>query len=382
MYNSKFYDLKQKERLLVTLLFDKEINKRDIDILTGMIDIRKENINYLLLLSYLAFQNKWEIFSKEISSQLKIIFDTFHKNNLFMIPWFIDKIKVLNRSGIPVMFLKGLALKYYYAKGYPRSMSDFDIAVPEDRYDETINLLKDKDSLYKNFTSSYHDEIKNNGRIIEIHRWIFKNNGEKGTDIWKRAVNIDFYGTKVYVPCPQDMFIHQLDNRSRDFFKGVFLERKINWLFDCRNIWNFMYDRDKKTLQNRTREFNVEYNIKFMLSAFCECFPELMDKQKLETMFPNSKNYQLWVSLGKKNQGRFVKYEKTYKEEGPLTPLRIYNGFMLHMSMYRLFRLERGLGVFNPGLLRYCKEALNINSVGDLWKKYGIRVSLSNKSKN
>ena len=119
MYNSKLYPLTQKERLLVTLLFNKKITKEDIDILADYI---KENTNYKLLLSYLDFQNKWELFSKEKSSQLKMIFDTFHKNNLFMIPWFIDKTKILNRSGIPVMFLKGLALKYYYAKGYPRNM--------------------------------------------------------------------------------------------------------------------------------------------------------------------------------------------------------------------------------------------------------------------
>ncbi len=379
MYNSKLYPLTQKERLLVTLLFNKKITKEDIDILADYI---KENTNYKLLLSYLDFQNKWELFSKEKSSQLKMIFDTFHKNNLFMIPWFIDKIKILNRSGIPVMFLKGLALKYYYAKGYPRNMSDFDIAVPEDKYDEAITLLRDKDSLYKNFTSSYHDEIKNNGRIVEVHRWIFKNNGEKKTDIWKRAVNIDFYGTKICVPCPQDMFIHQLDNRSRDFFKGIFLNRKINWLFDCRHIWNFMSDKDKKSLQSRVKEFNVEYNIKFMLSVFCECFPELMDKQELEAMFPDSRKYQMWISLGMKYQSKFMEYEKKYNKKNSLTPLRIYDGFILHMSMYRLFRLERGCGIFNPGFFRYCKEALNINSVGDLWKKYGIRVSFFDKSKS
>ncbi len=379
MYNSKFYDLTQKERLLVTLLFDKKINKKDIDVLVDTTDTKKENINYLLLLSYLDFQNNRKIFPEEISSRLKIIFDTYHKNNLFMITWFINKIKLLNKAGIPVMFLKGLALKYYYVEGFPRNMADFDIAVPENKYDEAVKLLRDKDSLYEKFTSSYHDEIKSNGRIVEIHRWIFKNNGEKGTDIWERAVNIDFYGTKVCVPCPQDMFIHQLDNRSRDFFKGVFLKRKLNWLFDCRHIWNFMDEADKKSLQNRVREFNVVYNIKFMLSVFLECFPELIDKKEAERMFPVSQEYMLWLDLGMKNQIKFMEYEKKYSRKGPLTPSRIYKGFVLHMSMYRIFRLERGLHGFNLGFFRYCKEALNINGIGDLWKKYCARVSLFDK---
>ena len=175
MYNSKLYPLTQKERLLITLLFSKKISKEDIDILTDKIDIKEEDVNYKLLLSYLGFQNKWKFFSKETSSHLKVIFSYFQADNIFMISWFIDKLRLLNRSGIPVMFLKGLALKYYYAKGFPRNMADFDIAVPEDKYDEAINILKEGNSLYKIFSSSYHDEIKNNGRIVEVHRWIFKN---------------------------------------------------------------------------------------------------------------------------------------------------------------------------------------------------------------
>ena len=164
----------------------------------------------------------WQYFPKNIIANLEAIHKFRQAKNIFKINWLIEKIKILNQANISVMLLKGLALKYYYAKDYPRIMSDFDIAVPEEKYDKAIKLLVDDKSIYSGRSAAYHSEIESDGRRLEVHRWIFKNNGEKNTDIWERSQQINFFGTKVYVMCPQDMFIHQLDNRCKDIFNGVF----------------------------------------------------------------------------------------------------------------------------------------------------------------
>lgn len=374
LYSHDLDDFTQKDKLLISLLFGKEISEQEVDTLTKNLDVYKENQSYILLLSYLGFRYNWKFFPKDIVSQIEEI-NSIHKlRSILNMSWLIEKIRILNRANIPVMLLKGLALKYHYAVGYTRMMNDFDIAVPESKYKEAINLLMDKESVYNGEVTNYHGEIKCGIKRLDVHWWIFKNNGEKGTDIWERSKQIDFFGTKVYVMCPQDMFIHQLDNRSRDVFSGVYLKRRLNWVFDCRCILDFMENFSIKEIYSRAEEFSVIYSVKHMLSVFSKCFPTLMDKEEIEKKFPYPKKYKLWLKTNIKYNRLIVDYNTKYKDnfEGSLTPVRFFKGIAVYIACYRLWCLEKNLSIFS--FSKYCKEVLNVNSISALWKKYIVRI--------
>lgn len=375
LYSHDLDDFTQKDKLLISLLFGKEISKQDVDILINNLDVHEENYSYILLLSYLGFRYNWKFFPKDIIPKMKEVDMVFKLRSILNMSWFIEKIRILNRANIPVMLLKGLALQYYYAVGYTRMMGDFDIAVPEEKYKDAINLLKDKNSVYNGEVTNYHGEIKYGDKSLDIHWWIFKNNGEKGTDIWDRAKQIDFFGTKVYVMCPQDMFIHQLDNRSRDVFSGVYLKRRLNWVFDCRCILDFMKDFNIKEIYSRAEEFSVLYSVRHMLFIFSKCFPDLLDKKEIEQLFPCYPKYKVWLKINKKYNKFIVDYNTKYQDniEGALTPVRFFKGICVYVTCYRLWCLEKNLSVFS--FFKYCKEVLNVNSIADFWKKYIARIS-------
>lgn len=374
LYSNELDDFTQKDKLLISLLFGKEISKQDIDILTKDLDVYKENQSYILLLSYLGFRHNWKFFPEGIISEIKKINDIHKVRSILNMSWLIEKIRILNNAHIPVMLLKGLALKYYYAAGYTRMMNDFDIAVPESKYKEAIKLLADNKSVYNGEVTNYHGEIKCGIKSLDVHWWIFKNNGEKGTDIWERAKQIDFFGTKVYVMCPQDMFVHQLDTRSRDVFSGVYLKRRLNWVFDCRCILDFMKDFTVKEIYSAAEKFSVLYSVRHMLYIFSKCFPNLVDKKEVEQLFPYPKKYKLWLKINKKYNKFIVDYNTKYQDnfDGNLTPVRFFKGVSVYIACYRLWCLEKNLSIFS--FFKYCKEFLNVNSISDLWKKYIVRI--------
>lgn len=374
LYSHNLDDFTQKDKLLISLLFGKEITKQDIDTLTNNLDVYKENQSYILLLSYLGFRCNWKHFPEEIISKIKEV-NSIHKlRSILNMSWLIEKIRILNRANIPVMLLKGLALKYYYAIGYTRMMNDFDIAVPESRYKEAIKLLMDNNSVYNGEVTSYHGEIKCGIKRLDVHWWLFKNNGEKGTDIWERSIQIDFFGTKVYVMCPEDMFIHQLDNRSRDVFSGVYLKRRLNWVFDCRCILKFMGDISIRRIYSRAEEFSVLYSVRHMLFIFSKCFPNIMNQKEIDQIFPYPKKYKLWLKINKKYNKIIVDYNSKYENNlnGSLTPVRFFKGVSVYIVCYRLWCLEKNLSLFS--FSKYCKEMLNVDSITDLWKKYIVRI--------
>ena len=374
LYSHELEDFTQKEKLLISLPFGKEITKQDIDILTNNLNVYKENQSYILLLSYLGFRYNWKFFPEEIISKIKETNNIYKLRSILNMSWFIEKIRALNHANIPVMLLKGLALKYHYAVGYTRMMFDFDIAVPESKYKEAINLLKDKNSVYNGEVTYYHGEIKCGIKRLDVHWWLFKNNGEKGTDIWEKAKQIDFFGTKVYVMCPQDMFIHQLDTRSRDVFSGEHVDRRLNWVFDCRCILDFMENFSMKEIYSRAGEFSATYSVRYLLPLFSKCFPNLMDKKEIEHLFPYPKKYKLWLKINKKYNKLIVDYNNEYQDDlaGSLTPVRFFKGIRVYIISYRLWCLEKNLSIFS--FPKYCKEILRVNSIADLWKKYIVRI--------
>lgn len=379
MYDYNPSNLTDREKILLSFLFSSSNTEEDINTLTCGLNIDKENENYILLLSCLGLKTDWQYFPKNIIANLEAIHKFRQAKNIFKINWLIEKIKILNQANISVMLLKGLALKYYYAKDYPRIMSDFDIAVPEEKYDKAIKLLVDDKSIYSGRSAAYHSEIESDGRRLEVHRWIFKNNGERNTDIWERSQQINFFGTKVYVMCPQDMFIHQLDNRCKDIFNGVFRNRRINWIFDCRNIYRFFDKFDIQEMYSRAEQFCSLYSVRYMLPAFSEIFPDLIDKTEIETKFPYHQKYNLWLKRNIRFGNLFIQYTENYVIKSNIGTVRLIDAILLNFSHYFVWRTEKFLSPFNFGFIKYCKENLNIDDIVEVWKKYISRLQIFNK---
>ena len=363
------WTLTSREKCLLSLLLGEKLEAKDMELIMSGADIDHENQNFLLMLSRVGYMQGWDLFPKEIIPRLKGIHKYAQIQNTIHVPWLMGKIRTLRRAGIPVMLIKGLALRFYYSVGMPRVMGDYDIAVPEESYEMAMTVLQGTDDVYKGTPYSHHGEVVSDGFKLEIHRWIFKHHGEKGTDIWERAVYFDLYGEKVCVPCPEDMFIHQMDNRCGDMFENIFPNRKVNWLYDCRCILDFSDMKlDIPSMILRAKEFDVLYNTRRMLLIFADTFPNIVDVGYIEKLIPLTPDYEMWLRNAHECQRISARIKISHSNT--ITPIYVAERAILKYLRYRV-----GATPYHS-FYEFVKKKLGIVSISDLFRKYRTRMHL------
>ena len=367
--------LSDGDKLLLSLLLGKKPSAEDIDRLIGGSDFDRENQNRLLMISRVGMLNGWEHFPPVIVPRLKGIHKYWQVHNSRGIPFLIGVISVLEREKIPVMLLKGLAMRYHFASGMPRMMGDYDIAVPEDLYGRSVEALKEEGFEVEALTADHHGKVFGGSLVIELHRWVFKNHGDAGTDIWEKAVHFDFYGHDVCSLCPEDMFIHQMDNRSGDMFQDEFHRRRMNWLLDCGMIVNRAGGMfDLRSLAERAGQFSASFRSRRMLRIFADTYPDLVSLTEIDEAFPPSKEYDRWLSLG-------IKYHDAVESmrlhgdtpESVLTPGSIFRRMR---AQYRYYRFWKN-GKKGRSFRKYLLNNFNVSSFSELVRKYRSRIKLA-----
>ena len=134
-------EIREQDKLLLRFLFSEApYSSEELNFLLDGLDIDQEQSEYLLLLAHLGMRFHWQFFPEEIRPRLEGIYRAARLRNIYGIPWLKEQIHALHAAGIPVMFLKGMAMRTYYAPGVARQMSDYDFAVPEERFAEAKEL--------------------------------------------------------------------------------------------------------------------------------------------------------------------------------------------------------------------------------------------------
>jgi len=336
--------LKDKERVLMRLLFDQSEHpdkEKTIRDLTENMDIDTENMNYMLMLSILGFQTNWYGFPAAAIPRLKGIHRYCQAHNVMGMPWLLAQIRTLREAGIPVMMLKGLAMRSYYSKNVPRIMYDYDIAVPRGRFREAMKLLQSDDTVFKG-TTEWSDTIigKCSGDNVEldVHQWIFKEMSDQDDAVWKRALAIPFYDTEVLVLSPEDMFLHQLATHAKNIIVREMAENRMKWLFDCRSLLED-YPPDPQKLTAYTQAYGLDYVVRFMLSLLGNCFGDDPAIPVIRTQ-TQDREYEAWL----KDLWRWsmeMEYLTENKTDWMRYPFRPRNLFHYFRRTYYEYRTEK-----------------------------------------
>lgn len=352
--------LSDRERRLISLHLGQPMAEDDIRFLTEGLDIDRCGQPELLMLSCVGYEQGWEQFPGRMVPRLKGIHQYHQVHNTIRLPWLLGKIRALRREGIPVMLLKGLAMRFHYAEGIPRIMGDYDVAVPEACYDEAIRLLQREGETYLgNAPWLYHGQIAGRDRCLEVHSWIFKHHGELGTDIWERAIPCDFFGEDVTVLCPDDMLLHLMDNRARDMFENIFPERTAIFLCDCRRVIEAAGCFDLARLAARARELHTANSARRMLFLLADCFPDLLSRWDVDSVLPETAEYRRWLDAGVKLRRATDRWRSyRYQEGGAVTPLRLVRMTARHYALARMKKVEMNQMGYRYSFALYCRQML------------------------
>ena len=377
----KTSSLTTRENCLISLSFGKDVTDEAFHTLTDDLDLDTANQNYLLMLSCLGFAKGWERFPPEMVPRLKGL-HRYHQAHISMgIPWLVRQIRRLTDEGIPVMLLKGVAVLAYYAPGRPRIMSDYDLAVPEEQFDRAVKLLLDSGNTLVH-KSAHSTCLKGSRDEIDLHRWIFKMHNERFSDIWEHAEMFHFHGVDVHVPAQEDMLIHLLETQSHNYFLLENSTRRMQWLYDCRDIWAYSGGLDLERLAARAGELHVMIRMRMMLRIFMQCFPGLIKPEEFERYFPRTPEYDKLLVNGEKSKNAYGRYRSYgYNEQSAMTPVHIWRGLRYEMIHYRYLKPELKWIDPNINFFRFVKIVYRLDGFFDLAKGYLSRIRLFEKCK-
>lgn len=356
------------ERVLINMLFGGELTEEIMHVLLENFDIDHANQNYILMLSCLGYMKNWKYFPPDIIPRLKGVHRYHQVHNSMGIPWLVQQLRILSDAGIPIMLIKGLAMRTYYAKGTPRLMWDYDIAVPEERYGEALRLLCAGENFLK--MEGIHSGAVSNGKIeLDLHRWIFKRNEEENNGLWDRAVHFDFYGMNVCVPAAEDMYLHQLDTQFRNWLQSEAPERRIKWLYDCRCIWEFLENKDLRKLSIRAEKLHITNKTRIMLRFFMYYFPGLIKKKQFDKVFPAATEYKQWLKRCmryKRVWNHYLQAASQYRSSKTITPRKSLWLIRMEIECYLFYKPDLKRSDPNITLWKYFKKSRDLNSFRDV----------------
>ena len=297
--------INKKEKELLRLLFLERVcsESEDIAFLLKGADFDNERFEYLLMLAVLGKKQDWRYFPNEIKPRLEGIYKSVRLRNIYGVPWLKEKLLLLNKHAVPLMLLKGMAMRAYYAPETPRQMSDYDFAVPEERFKEAKDILMESDSTLQPGPVSQHAlHIEKQGKVIDLHQWIFKTHGGVSAGLWENSIEIAFLGAGVRVLNPVDIFIHIVDCKTRDLIKNIQSDRKLKWLFDTRCIIKKAgYENwDWSKVADRAKELGSYNYVVYLMPYFSEVFPDTLSEADMRYFFPQDEEYQDWYKRVKK----------------------------------------------------------------------------------
>ncbi len=367
--------LDDREKMVLRLLFSEiPFEESCMETLLPGRSIDDEKMEYLLMLSLLGIRKRWQHFPEAFRPRLMGIYRYFRVQNLERVPWLRGLLLGLRERGIPVLFLKGIAMRTCYAPDAPRQMYDFDLAVPEERFEEAKAVFLEAGCADTSEGAALHAVTLYHGDFsIDLHRWIFKTGGEKNAGVWENTRPADFHGISVRVLQPEDMVVHTIDSCARDLVTANPTERRLKWLFDVRSVIETEGTADWKKIAERAEKLGSLPYLKMLLPQFSEVFPGTLSREDLIRYFPRDRAYEKWLS----RVARYRRESEKMEEAVSLRGDRIYTPYMALREMNHLwtgwrcyFRPELRAAGNRMGFVRYVCHSLKADSPADLVRKY------------
>ncbi|WP_141500882.1 nucleotidyltransferase family protein [Paenibacillus luteus] len=367
------------EQRLLSLLFKEHVNIEEIEDQLQDLNMDAGNHNYLLMLAHFGYNIDWMGFPEHVIPQLKGIYRYYQVENALMLQKLFMSTQRLNEKNIYPLLLKGAAMRLHFASGVSRMMADLDFALEGEQYEKVVSIFQDMGAEY--IVEAKHSITYKLGKTeFDIHHVIFKNNLEKGSDIWERVEQIEVNGCQFRVLSPIDMFVHILDSQSRCIFVDEMPERRMKWLFDAKMVLKMMPDTDWTAIAKRANELHCSYRVHLMMKLFATCFPEDISLEDVATLFAVDNGYAKWLKDAMDFYETIVPYMKERRagENGSIT-LRVIQLRIKYKPIRKEYRYySHELKELESGMCyaRYVAELYHFNRPVKLYQRFLSRLRL------
>ncbi|MDR3180170.1 MAG: nucleotidyltransferase family protein [Holosporaceae bacterium] len=274
---------------LLQLMVADDIKTEDIIELVPKYKIHDEHLSINFMLSSLVC--RCSDINHPLLPKFKGVVKYFQYGNVLLLEGFHKIGKELNRRDIPILMIKGLAMRYLYQK-YPRHMYDIDFAVPKNRFDEAVKAAENlgASTTFKGLHSI--DMCFGNNMKIDIHSIVVKENSSFDSKMWQQAKKVRAFGVDAFIPIPEDLiFLILINFYGSMIYDGFFWDTSkypvsamsISWMYDVANLvksnninWNIVLDNAAQT--------HTLHMTKILLKIFDESLPGILPQNLLTQM--------------------------------------------------------------------------------------------------
>lgn len=367
------------EQRLLSLLFKDHVNREEIEHQLQGLDIDSGNHNYLLMLAHFGYHVDWLGFPEHVIPHLKGIYRYYQVENALMLQKLFMSMQKLNEKNIYPLLIKGAAMRLHFASGVSRLMADLDFVLEGEQHEKAVSIFKEMGA--ENVVEAMHAITYKLGKTeFDIHRMIFKNHLEKGSDIWGKAKRTEVNGCTFRVLSPIDMFVHVLDSQSRCLFVDEMPERRMKWLFDAKMVLKMMPDTDWKAIAKRANELHCSYRVHLMMKLFATCFPEDISLEDVAILFEVDSGYAKWLKDAMDFHDMIVPYMEERRASGDrLITLRVIKLRMKYKPVRKEYRYySHEIKLVEPGIsfARYVAKLYHFNRPVKLFQQYLSRLRL------
>ncbi len=298
--------LSSDDKKLLELTFLSNPTQNELDDFLSQWDIEVAGGHKALMLSYFMKMHPELKFTKYEQPRLAGLLNFYRFQNLELIAHYTTIGRALNKEKIPVMILKGGAMKYI-RKGLSRVMGDIDILVPEKDYTRSGKIAESMGyhSSWFEHSVDLHKPGSKKG-TLDIHQYIYMGTGcEKklNSGLFKRATKANVFGVDSLIPCNEDMFFIALINMAKNLAENTSSTGILYALFDCKFLLETKPDFNWDIVIENAIKTKTQVHLSFAIKFINKIIPNLLpNKVKANNLLEKEIN----------NHCALVLYERFY----------------------------------------------------------------------
>ena len=274
--------LEARDARLLQLLFSSQVSSDEKANFFKSLRIEKESMEFNLMLAHLCHRHGYQGIPSGVEPLIRGAARFYLFKNAALFSSFRPLGQSLNAAGIPMLLLKGAAVKAAYDTASCRCLTDIDFAVPKQLLQDAIKLAKQQD--YRVFNETHHSiDMKQPGLhrgSIDIHYRLFKtcHGGCIEDELADGAKQIHAFGVDAWVSSPERLLFQLLENAFFNLCMTSENRRHFKWIYDCGMVLSSAPAFDWARVVKAAEKHHLDGAIRSMLLILTDYFPQHVPK--------------------------------------------------------------------------------------------------------
>lgn len=273
----------QKETQLIRLYATREQDQSAWEAFFSDIELDDEGFPFNYMLSRLGARFGWHGVPKRLVPRLQGVRRVFQVKNVALMARALKLMGVIQDQGIPMLVMRGGALRMGLLPDVPQKMADIDIVVPPESFARCREALVDHGYDVTGFWSHSVDIDVAGEHCADLHWCMFKGNvhsGEPTSLIASRGTKVTKQGVTFAIPSAEDVFLNIVTNAAANFIMRQCGKGPISWMADCVDLAE-RHEVSFVTVVDHAREYGVldhlGVGVALMRYFLPDAFPELYE---------------------------------------------------------------------------------------------------------